>query len=125
LIDKEQKVDDSTDRLHDSKETSREQSGVGSDNAERLEDGWRIVVYGVDATSILPEKEHASEEESPLDLSASREKLEGLPEALATGSFLSLDVLIHGIHFLLDIEIVIGQLANPAKVLDCLLPPSF
>lgn len=70
LIDKENKVDEREYSLDDTKEPSSEQRGVGASDTNGLEDGWRVVVDGVDTRSVLPEEERASEEEAPLDLTA-------------------------------------------------------
>jgi hypothetical protein len=86
-----------------------------------LEDGGRIVVNGVDTGSILPEEEHAAEEQTPHDIGASGKGLEGFPETDADSRSLVLMGLVNGGNFFCDVHIICIQLANPAEVLHGLL----
>ena len=106
LIDEEEKIDDGSNGLDDSKQASGKQRCVCALNTNALEYRGRIIIDGVDTRSVLPEEEHSSKEESPLDVFIAGEELERLPEPLATSSFLTLDVLIHGVYFFLNINII-------------------
>lgn len=95
------------------------------DHADRrvtyTEDGGRVVVDGVDARSVLPEEEHASEEQSPHHVRAGSESLEGLPESNTDSRLLMLMGLVNGSDLFSDIDVGGLQLTDPAKVLHSLL----
>jgi hypothetical protein len=118
LINKEDQVEDGEHCLHDPEKTSREKRSICSNNANALEDSGRIVIDGVNSRSILPEKQRASEEESPLNVSILGKDLEWLPESKASSSDLSLEIRVNGVKFLLDIYVIFIELANPAEVFD-------
>lgn len=69
------------------------------------EDSGRVVVDCVDTRSVLPEEEHASEEQSPHHVGASSESLEGLPESKTDSSLLVLVGLVNGSHFFGNVDI--------------------
>lgn len=86
-----------------------------------LEDSGRVVVDSVDTGSILPEEEHAAEEQTPHQVRAGSKRLEGLPESETDGRLLVLMGLVNGSNFFGNIHIRSVQLADPAKVFHSLL----
>lgn len=86
------------------------------------EDGGRVVVDGVDTGSVLPEKQHASDEQPPLQVGSLAQRLEGLPKANADSRLLLLVDLVDGGNLFGDVDVVGFQLANPAQVLHALTP---
>lgn len=84
-VDEEQEPDDCNHRLHNPEQASGEECSVCTSNTDGLEDRGRIVVDSIDATAILPQEEHATEEKSPLDRTALSHRLEGSPETQAHG----------------------------------------
>lgn len=145
LIDKEQQPDDRHNSLDDTEDTSQDVAGVGlhtdtlqkegqysimcelsasgpcapcrSERGTDLENGGRVVVDGVDTGSVLPEEEHAAEEQTPHQVRTSGKGLKGLPETETDGRLLVLMGLIDGSNFFGDIDIGSLQLADPAEVL--------
>jgi hypothetical protein len=83
----------------------------------RFENCGRVVVDGVNAGSILPEEEHASQHQTVHNIPASGESLEGLPETNADGRLLVFKGLVNSVDLLGDVNVVGIQLADPAKVL--------
>lgn len=83
-----------------------------------LEDSRGVVVDGVNAGAILPEEEHATQEQTPHDTLVATGRLEWLPEANTDGRALLLQGLINSIDLLNHVDIALGQLADPAKVFD-------
>lgn len=120
LVDQEQQPDKGCDGLDDTKDTSHQVYGVGSDT-DAAEDGRRVVVDGVDTRTVLPEEKHAADEETPLQLGAGAKGLEGLPEAEANGLLLHLIDVVDAGDLLLNVGVGGLQLADPAQVLDGLL----
>lgn len=86
-----------------------------------LENGRRIVVNSIDARAILPEEEHATQEQTPHNTLVGAGSLEWLPEANADGRALLLQGLVDGTNLLNHIDVILGQLTDPAKVLDSFL----
>lgn len=84
------------------------------------EDGGRVVVDGIDARPILPEEQHASDEQPPLQIRSPAKRLEGLPETNTDGRLLLLVDLVDGGNLLGDVHVRGLQLANPAQVLHAL-----
>ncbi len=121
MIDEEDEVDQSEDSLDNTEETSGEECSVSSSNTNTFEDSRRVVVYSVDARSVLPEKERSTEEESPLDFSARSKQLERLPKSKTASDHLSFDVRFNSVNLLLNIDIILRKGSDPAKVLDGLL----
>lgn len=95
--------------------------GWQQDATYRFEDSWTVIVDGIDTRSVLPEEQRASEEQTPHDLLVGSSCLEGLPETNANTTPLFFQSLVNGTNLLNHIDIVLGQLADPAKILDCLL----
>lgn len=83
----------------------------------RSENSRRIVVDGIDTGAVLPEKEHAAQEQTPHNVLASAEGLEGLPESKTDGGLLIFKSLVDGCYLLRDVNVVGIQLADPAEVL--------
>ena len=86
-----------------------------------LENSGRVVVNGVDTRSVLPEEQHAAQEQAVHDLVVGVSSLEGLPEAKTNGRALLFQGLVNGADLLNDVDVVLGKLAHPAQVLDSLL----
>lgn len=82
------------------------------------ENGRRVVVDGVDTGAVLPEEEHATNEETPLKLGTGTERLEWLPESESDSVLLHLVNLVDAGNLLLNIGVGVLKLANPAQVLD-------
>lgn len=95
--------------------------GSQQDATYRFEDSRAVIVDGIDARSVLPEEQRASEEQTPHDLLVGSSRLEWFPETNANTTALFLQSLINGTNLLNHIDMVLGQLADPAKILDCLL----
>lgn len=83
-----------------------------------LEDSRGVVVDGVNAGTVLPEEKHATQEQTPHDTLVATGRLEWLPEANTDGRPLLLQGLINSADLLHHVDIGLGQLADPAKVLD-------
>lgn len=83
-----------------------------------LEDSRGVVVDGVNAGTVLPEEEHATQEQTPHDTLVVTSSLEWLPEANTDGRALLFQGLINSTDLLHHVDIALGQLADPAKVLD-------
>jgi len=81
-----------------------------------LEDGGGVVVDGIDTRSVLPEEEHASQEQTVAEERPGAKSLEGLPESHTNGGPLFLDSIVNGGDLLSDIDVTRGQLTDPAKV---------
>lgn len=97
---------------------ARYPSGVCGAGLTHLEDSRGVVVDGVNAGTVLPEEEHATEEQTPHDTLVATGRLEWLPEANPDGRALLLQGLVNSIDLLNHVDIALGQLADPAKVLD-------
>ena len=80
----------------------------------RLEDSRAVVVDSVDAGAVLPEEQGASEEQAPHDFLVGTGSLERLPEADANATALLVQRLVNGTDFFNHIDIIFGQLADPA-----------
>ena len=115
LVNQEEQPDDGHESLDDTENTSQDVDSVGLDT-EGLEDGGRVVVDGVDTGSVLPEEEHATQEQTVAEKRAVLESLEGLEEAHTNSSLLLLVSLVDSSNLLGDIDITGGQLADPAQV---------
>lgn len=83
----------------------------------RFENRRRVVVDGVNAGTILPEEEHASQHETVHNISARGEGLEWLPETKTDRRLLVFKGLINSSDLLGDVNVVGIQLADPAEVL--------
>lgn len=81
-----------------------------------LEDGGGVVVDGIDTRTILPEEEHASQEQTVAEERAGAKSLEGLPESHTNGGPLFLDSSVNSGNFLGDVHVTGSQLTDPAKV---------
>lgn len=115
LVNKEEQPDDGHEGLDDTENTSQDVNSVRLDT-EGLEDGRRVVVDGVDTGSVLPEEEHAAQEQTVAEKRTVLESLEGLEEAHADGGLLLLVSLVDSSNLLGDVDITGGQLADPAQV---------
>jgi hypothetical protein len=115
LVDQEKKPHKSHDGLDDAKDT-RHPADIALRDTDALEDSRAVVVDCVNARSILPEEEHASEEEAVQDRLASGNGLEGLPETDSNCCGLLLQGLIDGGHLFGDIDVGFVELADPAEV---------
>lgn len=124
MIDEEDEIDQSENSLDDTEETGSEECGVGSSDANTLENRRRVVIDSVDTRSVLPEEERSTEEESPLDLSAGSKQLERLPKSKTASGHLSFDIRLNSINLFLNINIILGERSDPAQILDSLLPLS-
>lgn len=120
-LNKEEEVDEGEGSLDNAKETGSEEGGVRSSDTDGLEDGWRVVVDGVDTGGVLPEEERATEEESVHDLSVAAKSLEWLPETETDSVALGLNGSINGVDLLLHVDLVDAKLADPAEVAEGLL----
>ena len=90
---------------------------IDGDESTYLEDSRRVVVDGVDTRTILPEEEHASQEQTPHQVRALSKCLEGLPEPNTHGGLLSFVGLVNSRNFFGDVDIGSGQLTDPAEIL--------
>lgn len=84
------------------------------------EDCGRVKVDGIDSRSILPEEQHASEEQSVLHVGSGGQCLKGLPQTDTDGRLLRLGGMVNSGHLLGDVDFRGIQLADPAKVLHSL-----
>lgn len=82
--------------------------------------GWTYVDC-IDTGSILPKEETAAEQETVENTAIVDNKLEGLPEAQAHGGCLLINGVVDRGDLFLHIDMVLGKLPQPAKVLDGLL----
>lgn len=89
-----------------------------------LEHRGAIVVDGIDATAVLPEEEHASQEEAIHDFFVGSGGLERLPEAKANGGALLLQGLVDRADLLDHVYVIRRQLADPAEILNGIFPTS-
>lgn len=94
---------------------------IAQDATYRFEDSRTVIIDGIDARSVLPEEQRTSEEQTPHDLLVGSGGLKGFPETNANTMALFLQSLVNGTNFLDHIDIVLRQLADPAKIFDCLL----
>lgn len=117
VIDQKQDPDEGHDGLDHSEDASGEERSTGAANANGCEHFRRVVVDSVDSGAVLPHKHDGTEEKTPLDLTIPRGCPEGLPEALTDGSGLLFENEFERGNFFDHVEVVGGQLANPAKVL--------
>lgn len=120
-VNQVQKPDKGNDSLDDTEDTGGEHASVGTSDTNALEDGRGVVVDGVDTRAVLPEKEHASQEQAVHDFFVGGSSPEGLPEPKADRRALLFQGLVDGTNLLNNVDIVFGQLANPGQVLDGLL----
>ena len=94
----------------------------GRSAVTNLEDSRRIVVYGIDARSILPEEQHASQEKTPQEEWALAGGLEGLPKTDTDRSLLRLMGLVNSSHLFSDVHVGGSQLTDPAQIFHSLRP---
>lgn len=90
-------------------------------DTNRLEDGGRVVVDGVDAGTVLEHEKETTDQESPLDLAVAADSQERLPESKTDSRSLLLVCSIDKGDFLNNVKLVACKLADPAKVLQALL----
>lgn len=107
--------------LDTAKQTRCQQRSIGACNANALEDSRAVVVDGVDAGSILPHKQHGTNEQPEHVFLAGKGRLDGVPEADANGGAEFLDGLVNGADFFNHVDVVCRQLSDPAQVLDAFL----
>lgn len=120
LINQKEQPDNGEDSLDDTKDTIENTLSVAS-NTKTGEDSRAVVVDGVDTGRVLPEEQHATQEEAVLQARRLEDSLEGLPEAQTNSSNLLLDGLVNSSHLLGDVNISFIELTNPAEVLHGLL----
>ena len=120
VVDEIHEPDESDNSLDNTEETGGEETSVGTSDTNRLEDGGRVVVDGVDTGAVLPEEEHTTEEETVLDL-ALLDSLEGSPEARADNHAVVLDLSIDGSNLLNHVGVGRIEVTDPAQILDGLL----
>ena len=72
----------------------------------------------------MPEKEGTAEEKPVENLAVIYHCLEWLPETKANFGALLFDCIVNGEDFLLHVDVVVVELANPAEILDTLLAPA-
>lgn len=80
LIDEEEKPDKGHNGLDNTEDTSHQVDSVAL-NTDAGENGRGVVVNGVDTGAVLPEEQHAAQEQAPLQIGTGTKGLEGLPEA--------------------------------------------
>lgn len=125
FVNEEEEPDDGEDGLDNTEDTGGKESSVGSADTDGLEDSGGVVVDGVDTGAVLPEEEHTTEEESPLNLVVTSDSLEGLPESKTDGGSLVFKSVVDESNLLDNVEVVDGKVTDPAKVLKTLLSSTF
>ena len=113
VVDQEEQPDDGYRGLDDT-ENARHDLVHGPGDADTLEHRGTVVVDGVDTGAILPEEEHESQEQSPHHPGIRAGCLEWLPETSADLGLLLLQGLVDAGDLLDNVDVVLGQLANPA-----------
>lgn len=120
MVDKEQQPDDGQDSLHNTEDTRGKETGVGALDTDALEDGGTVVVDGVDTRAVLPEEEHASEEESPEDLGLPQ-SAKWLPETSTNLRAVPLDLCITVRNLLDHVDVISREFSDPLQVTERLL----
>lgn len=95
--------------------------GLSDAGITNLEDSGGVIVDGVDTGAILPEEEHATQEKTVHDTLVGTSGLEWLPEANTNGCALLLQGGVNSTNLLNHVDIILGQLTDPAKVLNSIL----
>lgn len=118
LVDQEEEPDESHASLDNTEDTSSKERGVGSGDADALEDRGRVVVDGVDSGGVLPEEESAAEEESVENLLVADEGSEWVAEAETDSRALKFECRVNLGNFFDEVDVVSGDVAEVLKVLD-------
>lgn len=118
-VDEKEDPNEGHDGLDDTEDACGKEASAGSGDTERLEDGGRVVVDGVDTRSVLPQEEHGAEEETPPNLGLA-EGLERLPETDTVASAELLNGGLDGGDFLNNVQIGALEVPDPAEVLQSL-----
>lgn len=121
VVDKVQQPDDCHYSLDHAEDARGQKAGAVAFQPDALEHGRAVVVDGVDAGPVLPEEEHATEEQPVQDTLVRPGFLERPPEAKPDRGALVLQGLVNGPDLLNHVDMVGGDLADPAEVLDGLL----
>ena len=114
LVNKDEEPEKCDDGLDDAENASCEKRGGGTDDTDRLEDGGRVIVDGIDTGGVLPEEERATEEEAPHCLLVTEDRLEWRREIEAHRNSLVLKGRFDSLNFLLHVDVILIQLAHPA-----------
>ena len=123
-VDQVEQPDDGHHRLDHAEDARGQKAGAVAFQPDALEHGRAVVVDGVDAGPVLPEEEHATEEQPVQDTLVRPGFLERPPEAKPDRGALVLQGLVNGPDLLNHVDMVGGDLADPAEVADGLLTPT-
>lgn len=128
MVNEPQKPHEGHNRLDNTENAGCEEAGVGTGDANALEDRGAVVIDGVDAVedyvrdsitcwciwriarlprAVLPQEKHATKEEAPLDL-ALLERSERLPETGANFLAVALEVGINVLNLFNDVLVFRG-----------------
>lgn len=121
-VKEEDEGDNRGAHLDDTIDTGGEEGGRSAGDTEGFEDGGRVVVDSVDSGQVLAHH-HAHADSETIANTLHSEFLELTKERGSVSHFrFVLELSAHLVDFVGDVFVVGGKLANPAEIIDTLLP---
>jgi len=121
VINDEEAPNEGENSLDDTEDTSSEETSASSSDTDRTEESRRVVVDGVDTSTVLPHEERSSDEHSTEEESFSEDLTERCPESRSDGGTVVLDLNVDLVDLVDEIGFLRGKVSNEAKVLDGLI----